>query len=633
MISETHTLVHKIEKVLDNTLSIQFPKNKSYQEYLAYLGFILYFAKDINKAVFVRLFSLAGLTNSISVLISSLIPLFLTIPYAIKQINKVKKFLVVYVIVLIYFLTSILLNLKYLEVYLESRYGVFQVFRPDGGIWAIFFILLIFKEPILDFCFKTFSILMFVMHLLQFLMSRIRGGFIIESFKGELYHSPYSLTFGVSVAFACLFFINFFLKTKKIAYLFFSIISYVLIIIGGNRASLGIPVFFLIIRFLYDNFIKCKTKKDYFHLFKKLFLIILITVIIFILLFLLLRFLSNNYNISFLKSRNIQMILKGELFSDVDNARNHIHSLVVEGAKKHPILGLGAYGDRPLVTPHYVWGHSHGIIYEIWSNLGLLLGIPFVIFLLYSLFFMFTRKKSIYTEYYFIFYAASIIHHTSLSFWLEPFIWSYLTFFILNKIKSNKNRKTKIIRFFHQIILFFINSPMKRAEFLSKHRYFNKIGNRVMIMPRKIPLYSELISIGNNVWIASNVTFVTHDVIHYMLNGYDKVKDHLEKLGCISIGDNVFIGSNSTIVYDVKIGNNVIIAAGSVITKDLNSNGVYAGVPVKKIMDFDSFYSKRIQYEDKLNLIYEQHNLEKHISGVLRKDEAKLLNQINKKLY
>ena len=38
-----------------------------------------------------------------------------------------------------------------------------------------------------------------------------------------------------------------------------------------------------------------------------------------------------------------------------------------------------------------------------------------------------------------------------------------------------------------------------------------------MIQPRKIPLYAERIFIGNNVRVASNVTFITHNVIHNML--------------------------------------------------------------------------------------------------------------------
>ena len=39
-----------------------------------------------------------------------------------------------------------------------------------------------------------------------------------------------------------------------------------------------------------------------------------------------------------------------------------------------------------------------------------------------------------------------------------------------------------------------------------------------MIQSRKLSLNPELIYIGDNVRIASNVSFITHDVTHNMLN-------------------------------------------------------------------------------------------------------------------
>ena len=151
-------------------------------------------------------------------------------------------------------------------------------------------------------------------------------------------------------------------------------------------------------------------------------------------------------------------------------------------------------------------------------------------------------------------------------------------------------------RYFMILRTLFIKSPMKRVEYLKKHNVFRKCGNRVMINSRKIPLYPNLISIGNNVWIASGVNFVTHDVIHYMLNGLGRGQ-FTEKVGCIDIGDNVFIGSNSQIMYDVKIGNNVVIAAGSCVTKDIPDNSVVGGVPAKVIGDFESLVKKRAEFK------------------------------------
>lgn len=48
--------------------------------------------------------------------------------------------------------------------------------------------------------------------------------------------------------------------------------------------------------------------------------------------------------------------------------------------------------------------------------------------------------------------------------------------------------------------------------------------------------------------------------------------------GIVEIGNNVFIGMNTIIERNVKIGDNVVVGAGSLVTKDCESDSVYAGV-------------------------------------------------------
>ncbi len=109
----------------------------------------------------------------------------------------------------------------------------------------------------------------------------------------------------------------------------------------------------------------------------------------------------------------------------------------------------------------------------------------------------------------------------------------------------------------HTIGMCFCRSGTKRAEYLKKNNILAHVGKNCMVMFRKIPLYPKLISIGDNVWIASQVVFISHDVIHRMLN--NSVSDGIfeEHIGCIDIKDNVFIGSNSIILPDVAIGSNL----------------------------------------------------------------------------
>ena len=139
-----------------------------------------------------------------------------------------------------------------------------------------------------------------------------------------------------------------------------------------------------------------------------------------------------------------------------------------------------------------------------------------------------------------------------------------------------------------------------RANYLRSKNIFGLIGSGVAYSARKVPLYPKLIKIHDNVNIAANVTFITHDVSDSMINNIESVcangQKLCEKIGCIEIMENVFVGANSTILYDVRIGSNVIIGAGSIVTKDIPPNSVAAGVPAKVIGNFDEFVSKRLTW-------------------------------------
>ncbi len=158
-------------------------------------------------------------------------------------------------------------------------------------------------------------------------------------------------------------------------------------------------------------------------------------------------------------------------------------------------------------------------------------------------------------------------------------------------------------RLWRTLNLFFRRSAAKRAEYLKYHNVFANIGESCSFMPRIVPLYPELISMGDNVRIASNVTFITHDCIHKNLNWYSagqpdgKKRVFNEGLGCIEIGNNVFIGEGSHIFYDVRIGENVIVVSGSVVTNDIPSNTVVRGNPARKICSFDDFYKMKAAKE------------------------------------
>lgn len=154
-----------------------------------------------------------------------------------------------------------------------------------------------------------------------------------------------------------------------------------------------------------------------------------------------------------------------------------------------------------------------------------------------------------------------------------------------------------IKRLWHTFRLWTMLSSKKRVAYLRKHKIFGMIGKNVTIMDRKVPLYANLIRLHDNVHLASNVTFVTHDITHRMLNNRLGEERFSENVGCIEIMDNVFVGTNVTILNNVRIGPNAIVAAGAVVTRDVPPNSIVGGVPAKVLGSLDAHMQKRMQQE------------------------------------
>lgn len=107
----------------------------------------------------------------------------------------------------------------------------------------------------------------------------------------------------------------------------------------------------------------------------------------------------------------------------------------------------------------------------------------------------------------------------------------------------------------------------------------------------KINFGSEpfLISIGNHVTLAHNVTFHTHDGGVWI---FREKYPNINIYGKITIGDNVFVGSNVIILPNISIGDNVVIGAGSVVTKSIESGSVVAGNPARLIRTVNEYEEK-----------------------------------------
>lgn len=94
-----------------------------------------------------------------------------------------------------------------------------------------------------------------------------------------------------------------------------------------------------------------------------------------------------------------------------------------------------------------------------------------------------------------------------------------------------------------------------------------------------------LVTMGNNVTLASGSRVLTHDGSTKKIVGYSKV-------GRVDIGDDVFIGAGAIVLPNVKIGSRVIIGAGCIVAKDIPDNSVVVGNPSRIIGTYDVYVEK-----------------------------------------
>lgn len=166
-------------------------------------------------------------------------------------------------------------------------------------------------------------------------------------------------------------------------------------------------------------------------------------------------------------------------------------------------------------------------------------------------------------------------------------------------------------------------SYIRRDNVLFARKLGVSIGSGCKILANPISVFGTepwLIRIGNNVEITGSVSFVNHDGAVWLARHlYDEYKD-ADIFGSIVVGDNVFIGIRTIILPGVVIGDNVIIGAGSVVSKNLDSNSVYAGVPARKICTIDEYITKHAS-----SIV--------HTKNMTQKQKEKWLRENRKELF
>lgn len=143
----------------------------------------------------------------------------------------------------------------------------------------------------------------------------------------------------------------------------------------------------------------------------------------------------------------------------------------------------------------------------------------------------------------------------------------------------------------------FMSIPSRRFRLWVMKKYHVKIGEGTMVL-RNVKFWSGynieigkgcvinpntiLDGRGGKLIIGDNVDIARESIIWTM--GHDP-HTHAPKMGDVVIGDYCWIGCRAMIMPGVTIGSSTICAANAVVTKDAESNSIYAGIPAKKISD------------------------------------------------
>lgn len=131
-----------------------------------------------------------------------------------------------------------------------------------------------------------------------------------------------------------------------------------------------------------------------------------------------------------------------------------------------------------------------------------------------------------------------------------------------------------------------VNHPDNRIRHHLFRRTNVSIGKESVVNYNVLILdcYRKLVTIGNRVAIASNVTIIcVSDPNNSCLKEDAYVQEKLIQEGPVTIRDDVWIGANVVILPNVVIGERAIIGAGSVVAANVPSDTVCAGTPCRVI--------------------------------------------------
>ena len=397
----------------------------------AIFAFVMYLSYEPLVAV------LSKVVPSLVAMLFAFTIIYIPLLFAIYTKGKIPwDFIILYIIVVLIFAITYLFHPEYKEWFFEGTYRLTRrIFRPDRYIYMYLFIRVL-EEPkyILRALKYGASVLLVYNSYLLFVALR-RGYWIINSFGYDM-HNSYDLNYGYSHLLIFATFMIFGFNEKK-KYYILAFISLVEVFLGGSRG----PIIYMLVLIVILYFYTIESSRSIKQILMIMVAVIGVSFLAMIgmdnITKMLGEFLSS---IGFGNSRTVQNLINGSI-SD-DSGRAEIWNIALEMIRKDGILGLGygAYGDRYVIRPRYIWvGYCHNVFLEFLIDYGIIIGGVLIFIGLYASFKMIFRiKQNLWRDTFLIFFIASCKLLLSGSYWYCGTFWGAIAVGISYKLYKKR---------------------------------------------------------------------------------------------------------------------------------------------------------------------------------------------------
>jgi len=169
-----------------------------------------------------------------------------------------------------------------------------------------------------------------------------------------------------------------------------------------------------------------------------------------------------------------------------------------------------------------------------------------------------------------------------------------ITFFVDEQYLDENTLPLSLLNVEKYEVIVAIGSPIARKQMVEKLpkniNFFTFIHKSAIILDKNIIIgkgsmvyagciLTTNITIGEHCHLNLSTT-ISHDA---KIGDYVTTSPGVRIAGSCNIGNNVYIGMNSSIREKINICDNVLIGLNSGVVKNIYDEGVYGGVPAKKI--------------------------------------------------